>query len=122
MGALFLVEDEALMRMMIADMVEELGHRVVAEAGSIQAAEPLARTTVFALGILDINIGCFHINPIAEMINGRGLQWMFVSGYGTRGRPGLFSDRPVLQKPFLISKFAEMINSSLGDSLGSRSF
>ena len=60
MGAVFLVEDEALIRMMIADMVEELGHRVVAEAGSIQAAEPLARTTVFDLGILDINIGGPH--------------------------------------------------------------
>jgi CheY-like chemotaxis protein len=116
MGAVFLVEDEALIRMMIADMVEELGHRVVAEAGSIQAAEPLARTTVFDLGILDINIGGFNISPIAEIIDGRGLPFIFVSGYGPRGRPVLFSDRPVLQKPFLISKFAEMINSSLDDS------
>jgi CheY-like chemotaxis protein len=116
MGAVFLVEDEALIRMMIADMVEELGHRVVAEAGSIQAAEPLARTTVFDLGILDINIGGFNISPIAEIIDERGLPFMFVSGYGAKGRPVLFRDRPVLQKPFLISKFAEMINSSLGDS------
>ena len=116
MGAVFLVEDEALIRMMIADMVEELGHRVVAEAGSIQAAELLARTTVFDLGILDINIGGFNISPIAEIIDGRGLPFVFVSGYGAKGRPVLFSNRPVLQKPFLISKFAEMINSSLGDS------
>jgi hypothetical protein len=31
--------------MMIVEMLEELGHRVVAEAGSIQTAEPLARTS-----------------------------------------------------------------------------
>jgi len=46
----FLVEDEALIRMMIVEMLEELGHRVVAEAGSIEAAEPLARTSAFDLG------------------------------------------------------------------------
>jgi hypothetical protein len=34
-ASIFLVEDEALIRMMIVEMLEELGHRVVAEAGSI---------------------------------------------------------------------------------------
>jgi CheY-like chemotaxis protein len=43
-ASVFVVEDEALIRMMIVDMLEELGHRGVAEAGSIKAAEPLART------------------------------------------------------------------------------
>jgi CheY-like chemotaxis protein len=43
-ASIFLVEDEALIRMMIVEMLEELGHQVVAEAGSIETAEPLART------------------------------------------------------------------------------
>jgi len=33
MRSVFLVEDEVLIRMMTAQMVEELGHRVIAEAG-----------------------------------------------------------------------------------------
>jgi hypothetical protein len=37
-ASIFLVEDEVLIRMMLADMVEELGYRVVAEAGNIQDA------------------------------------------------------------------------------------
>ena len=49
-ASIFLVEDEALIRMMIVEMLEELGHRVVAEAGSIETAEPLARTSVFDFG------------------------------------------------------------------------
>jgi CheY-like chemotaxis protein len=55
--SIFLVEDEALIRMMVTEMLEELGHRVVAEAGSIQAAEPLAYTFTFGLAIFDINVG-----------------------------------------------------------------
>src|SRR6267142_865820 len=42
----FLVEDEALIRLMLAEMIEELGHQIVAEAGSIESALPLAETAV----------------------------------------------------------------------------
>ena len=37
-ASIFLVEDEVLVRMSLASMVEELGHRVVAEAGTIKDA------------------------------------------------------------------------------------
>ena len=111
--SVFLVEDEALIRMMIVEMLEEFGHRVVAEAGSIQTAEPLARTSAFDLGVFDINIAGINISPIAEIVAARGLPFVFVSGYGPPGLPALFNDRPVLRKPFLISEFRTMINSAL---------
>ena len=41
---------------MLADMVEELGHPVVAEAGNIEVGQALAETAIFDLAILDINI------------------------------------------------------------------
>jgi CheY-like chemotaxis protein len=40
--SVFVLEDEALIRMMTVEMVEELGHYVVAEAGSISEALSLA--------------------------------------------------------------------------------
>jgi CheY-like chemotaxis protein len=33
-ASILLVEDEVLIRMMLVDMIEELGHKVIAEAGS----------------------------------------------------------------------------------------
>jgi CheY-like chemotaxis protein len=44
-----LVEDEALIRMMIIEMLEELGHRVSGEAGRITPAVSLAQTAEFDL-------------------------------------------------------------------------
>jgi CheY-like chemotaxis protein len=113
--SVFLVEDEALIRMMIVEMLEELGHRVVAEAGSIKTAEPLARTSEFDLAVFDINIAGFNISPIAEIVAARSLPFVFVSGYGPAGRPVLFADRLILRKPFLIEHFADMIDSAMGD-------
>jgi|SRR5882757_7007071 CheY-like chemotaxis protein len=117
-AAFFLVEDEALLRMMTAEMLEELGHRVVAEARSISAAEPLARTAVFDLAVLDINVGGKIITPIAEIIADRGLPFIFVSGYGLEGRPQSFQDRPALRKPFLIESLAQIIEKALSDRPG----
>src|SRR6202035_5944976 len=111
--SIFLVEDETLIRMMVVERLEELGHRVVAEAGSIQAAEPLARTSEFDLAVFDINVAGFNISPIAEIVATRGLPFVFISGYGPEGLPALFKDKPVWRKPFLISEFAAMINSAL---------
>ena len=89
-------------------MLEELEHRVVAEAGTISAAEPLARNADFDMAVLDINVGT-NIAPIAQIIADRGLPFIFASGYGSEGRPQAFQDRPALRKPFLIESLAQMI-------------
>ena len=112
-ASVFLVEDETLIRMMVVEMLEELGHRVVAEAGSIQTAEPLARSAAFDLAVFDINVAGSMITPIAEIVATRGLPFIFVSGYGVEGLPDLFKDKPVLRKPFLIREFAALIDAAL---------
>ena len=115
-ASVFLVEDETLIRMMVVEMLEELGHHVVAEAGSIQVAEPLARAAAFDLAVFDINVAGSIITPIADIVAARGLPFIFVSGYGPEGLPALFKDKPVLRKPFPITEFAAMIHSALSGS------
>jgi CheY-like chemotaxis protein len=70
-AAIFVVEDEALIRMMLVEMIEELGHRVIAEAGNVRDAQALARTAIFDLAILDVNIAGYSISPVAEIIEKR---------------------------------------------------
>jgi CheY-like chemotaxis protein len=112
-ASVFLVEDETLLRMMMTEMLEELGHKVIAEAGSIQTAEPLARTSTFDVAVFDINVAGSNITPIAEIVAARGLPFVFVSGYGPEGLPAMFKDKPVLRKPFSIAEFGRVINSAL---------
>jgi DNA-binding response OmpR family regulator len=112
-ASIFLVEDEALILMMLAEMIGELGHRVVAEAGNIQDAQVLAETAIFDLAILDINIDGSSIVPVAEIIDSRGLPFLFISGYGSAARPDAFIERPALEKPVSISILGETINAIL---------
>ncbi len=50
-GSVFLVEDEVMIRMMVADMLEDLGYSVAAEAGDITEATRLAGSTEFDVAI-----------------------------------------------------------------------
>ena len=80
--SVFLVEDEALIRMMMADMVEELGHHVVAEADNVRDATAFAMTAQYDLAILDINLMGLYVDPVADLIERRGKPFLFATGYG----------------------------------------
>jgi CheY-like chemotaxis protein len=111
--SVFLVEDEVMIRMMVADMLEELGHSIAAEAGEIGEALKLAQSTEFDLAILDVNVNGKVISPVAELIQARNRPFIFATGYGSSGLPEEYRDRPALQKPFQIETLAKMINTAL---------
>src|SRR5258705_5273974 len=99
-GSVFLVEDEVMIRMMVADMLEELGYRIAAEAGEIGEAIKLAQSTDFDFAILDVNVNGKGISPVADLIRARNRPFIFATGYGSSGLPEEYPDRPTLQKPF----------------------
>jgi DNA-binding response OmpR family regulator len=106
----FLVEDEAMIRMMVADMLEELGHITAAEAGTLDQALELAQSTEFDLAILDVNLNGKVITPVAELIRARGCPIIFATGYGSEGLPEEFQDLPALRKPFRLEVLAALID------------
>jgi CheY-like chemotaxis protein len=112
-GSVFLVEDEVMIRMMVADMLEELGYSVAAEAGEINEAIRLVQCTHFDLAILDVNVNGKVISPVAELIKASNRPFIFATGYGSSGLPEEYRDRPALQKPFQIETLARVIDSTL---------
>ena len=112
-GSVFLVEDEAMIRMMVADMLEDLGYRVAAEAGDIGEATRLARSCAFDIAILDVNVNGKVISPVAEVIQARNIPFVFATGYGAQGLPEEYRDRPTLQKPFQMDTLKGMLERTL---------
>jgi CheY-like chemotaxis protein len=115
-GSVFLVEDEVMIRMMVADMLEELGYRVAAEAGEIGEAIRLVQCTDFDLAILDVNVNGKVISPVADLIKARNRPFIFATGYGSSGLPEEYRDRPSLQKPFQLETLSQMIDTALKDT------
>jgi len=105
----FVVEDEALIRMMVVDMLEELGHTIAAEAGHLDKALELAGSIDFDLAVLDVNIDGKLITPVAKLIAVRKLPIIFATGYGAMGLPDEFRGHAALAKPFELSALAATI-------------
>lgn len=95
----FLVEDEAMIAMYIEDLLTDLGYQVVATAGRLQEALRKARADSFDIALLDINLGGDVVHPVADVIDGRGIPFVYVTGYGSAGT-GMLAHAPTLQKPF----------------------
>jgi CheY-like chemotaxis protein len=61
-----------------------------AEAGHLDKAIELARSTDFDLAILDVNLDGKMITPVATLIKTRNLPIIFATGYGAWGVPEEF--------------------------------
>jgi CheY-like chemotaxis protein len=94
------VEDELMIRMLLQDMLDDLGHTLAGEAGHIDEALALAQQAEFDIAILDVNLAGQPISPVVEVLIARGLPFVFATGYGQRGVPEPYRKIPTLQKPF----------------------
>jgi len=106
---IFVVEDEFLIRMLLEDMLTDLGYHLVGMAGRVDEAAEMAQTKDFDLAILDVNLDGQDVYPVADLIGKRGLPFMFVTGYGGRGLPDNYRNRPTLQKPFQLDELKRML-------------
>lgn len=97
---LLIVEDEYLIRLLLEDMLVELGCSITAVAASLAEGKTHAASADIDLAILDVNIDGEQIFPAAEILKGRGIPFIFITGYGARGLPENYRNAPTLQKPF----------------------
>ena len=97
-----IVEDEALVAMLLEDMLVDFGCTPVGQANTIEQAVALAGDPEVGLdfAILDVNLGGRPVFPVAQLLADRGVPFVFATGYGASGLPEGWSDRPTLQKPF----------------------
>jgi PAS domain S-box-containing protein len=93
------VEDEALVAMVVTDAITELGYQVVGPFSRPPDAIAAVKDNEIAAAILDINLAGTLVYPVAEELTSRGIPFVFVTGYGIESVDKRFSDIPVLQKP-----------------------
>jgi two-component SAPR family response regulator len=94
------VEDEMLVAMDIAALLQDIGCRVVGPVGQLSEALPLAREAELDAAILDVNLENEGVEPVAAELARRSVPFVFATGYVRDDLPPRFRDRPVLEKPF----------------------
>ncbi|HEY1878928.1 MAG TPA: response regulator [Caulobacteraceae bacterium] len=109
-----LVEDEAMIAMLLEDMLGDLGCEVVGPAYSLAPALALARDeTAIDVAILDVNLAGQTVYEVADTLKARGVPIVFSSGYGASGLREADRNAPVLPKPFKLQDLAAALSRAL---------
>jgi PAS domain S-box-containing protein len=93
------VEDEALVGIMIQECMTELGFQIVGPVCTASDALEAAKAGDFDAAILDINLGDGMVYQVAEILARRHVPFVFVTGYDADSVDRRFRGIPVLQKP-----------------------
>jgi CheY-like chemotaxis protein len=97
---LLVVEDEMTVAMLIEDMANELSYEISAVVPRLEDAMRLADSDDFDIAMLDVHLNGKTVFPFAEVLDRRGVPYLFATAYGGRGIPEKFRDHLVLEKPF----------------------
>ena len=109
-----LVEDEVLIAMLFAEVLEDMGHNVCAiEATETDAVAAAARCQP-DLMIVDARLRQGSgVSAVAEILRSRFIPHVFVTGESSRVQ-ALRPDAVVLQKPFFASDLVRAMQRALG--------
>lgn len=94
------VEDGMMVAMLMEDLLEEFGCKIVGPAASVDKALALIATEAIDGAMLDLNLDGHDAYPVADELARRGLPFIFVTGYGDQELRGGYNNRPRLPKPF----------------------
>jgi DNA-binding response OmpR family regulator len=109
-----LVEDDTMICLMFEDMLLEFGCEIIGPACNITQAADLARCHEgIDVAILDVNLAGEMVFPVADILAGRGVPFLFATGMGVEGLPASWRDHQIIQKPMTMGQLA----ASLGHTL-----
>lgn len=100
---ILLVEDEALIAVMVADMLADLGAIVVGPAGTLPKALALAKSEDVDAAVLDMNLRGERVDPVTDVLVARGIPILFATGYGSSAG----GSHPAIDKPYTQDKLVQ---------------
>lgn len=97
---ILVVEDEALVAMLVEDALEEAGFAVIGPVRSVAQALDALETEQPDAAVLDLNLAGENSIAVADALVARGVPFVVATGYGAAGLPATHRDAMVLPKPY----------------------
>jgi CheY-like chemotaxis protein len=106
---LLVVEDEALIAMVAEDLLDVLGHQVIAIAATLADAHVACDSAGFDAALLDVHLNGHSSMELATKLKARGIPFAFTTGYGAGGIDACHADMPVLTKPYALAELEAVL-------------
>ena len=92
--------ENGLVALLLEELMERMDYEVVAVSSTLEDALERARTVSVDFAMLDINLNGKESFPVAEVLRGRGIPFLFATGYGGTTLASEFAGVIVVEKPF----------------------
>lgn len=106
--SILVIEDEMMTAMYMEDVLTELGCRVNT-AARIAKGLDIIRAQAIDGAFLDISVFGAPIEPVVQELRERGIPFAFVTGYDPDHLPADYRTHPILSKPLVDGKLAEVL-------------
>ena len=110
---ILIVEDEPLISMMLEDVLDALGHKVVGVCDNVPEALTRIEEGGFDLAILDVNLKGDHVWPVADRLNALGIRLIIATGGHLDEPPSAHLDAPTLAKPYALDAVPRIISQAM---------
>ena len=109
------VEDDALIALELEAGLSRLGWNVLGPAMSLSEALNLVGDGKSVnIAVLDVNLNGRLVYPLAQLLQDRGVPFVFCTGYDVVDPHGRFGDAPVMHKPIDIGQLDRHLSSLAG--------
>lgn len=118
LNRVLILEDEALVAMLIEDIVRDLGATEVHIYGDAEAAKRAAQEHQLDCAILDVVVRDGHSGEVADILHERGIPFVFSTGSGRESLVERHRNRPMIIKPFPDSDLVALLKDVLTGRAG----
>jgi len=106
---ILIVEDEAVISLMLEDLLTESGCVAIGPTGTTMAALALIEHEAIDCAILDVKLTDGMPAPVAEALAARGIRFVIATGCTHEAIDPAYSGAPVLSKAFLLDELIDAI-------------
>ena len=110
---ILIVEDSPVVAPFTAELLGELGCKVVGPAPNMASARELIENETFDAALMDVHIRGERVFSLCDLLAERSVPFVFTSGYADWEMPDDWTSRPRLQKPYTMSQVCEALEALL---------
>lgn len=111
---ILVVEDEAIVALDLADMLESNGAVVLGPASTVADARRLIAGAAVDCAVLDVNLGRESVAPLVRELGDLKIPFVFMTGYDEKDMAPLWRHYPILHKPTVAAELIDALTQICG--------